>query len=223
MDSISRVRRTRSWRSVCLYPRSKWKMVQNCWQFQNRNVQTFGFVYHDTKGLNHGPVWKIQSFFSKGICTVILQQDYRGKGNLKKFHLETVGKISNWECLVVNQENGLSCLCMWTTKNCLEETNIDPIWKVLMKEVDLWEPTSSHDHVNLGCTQRRCEISKDTGKLHKYASWQTRRINNSTQYLLHALTTTPIQRRRIGIFWKIIKSMLTECSELLILGTYWPT
>ena len=29
------------------------------------------------------------------------------------------------------------------------------------KEVDLGEPTSFLDHVNLGCTQRQCEISKD--------------------------------------------------------------
>ena len=25
---------------------------------KSRNVQTFGFVYHDTNGQNHGPVWK---------------------------------------------------------------------------------------------------------------------------------------------------------------------
>ena len=48
------------------------------------NVQTFGFVYHDTNGLNHGPVWKIRSFLLNGICTVILWQDYYGKGNLRK-------------------------------------------------------------------------------------------------------------------------------------------
>ena len=30
------------------------------------------------------PVWKTQSFFLKGICTVILWQDYCGKGNLRK-------------------------------------------------------------------------------------------------------------------------------------------
>ena len=53
--------------------------------FQNRSVQTFGFVYHhNTNGLNHGPVWKIQSFLLKGICTVILWQDYCVKGNLRK-------------------------------------------------------------------------------------------------------------------------------------------
>ena len=39
--------------------------------------------------------------------------------------------------------------------------NIDPMWDVLDKEVDLGEPTSVLDHVYLGCTQRQCEISKD--------------------------------------------------------------
>ena len=38
----------------------------------NRNVQTFGFVYHDRKDLYHGPLSKTQSFSLKGICTVIL-------------------------------------------------------------------------------------------------------------------------------------------------------
>ena len=50
----------------------------------NRHVQTFGFVYHDTNGQNHGPVWKTQSSLLKGICTVILWQDCYGKGNLRK-------------------------------------------------------------------------------------------------------------------------------------------
>ena len=53
-------------------------------KFQNRSVQTFGFVYHDTNGQNHGPVWKTQSFLLSGICMVILWQDYYGKGNLRK-------------------------------------------------------------------------------------------------------------------------------------------
>ena len=41
-------------------------------KFRNRNVQTFGFVYHDTNGQNHGPVWKTQSFLLSEICTIIL-------------------------------------------------------------------------------------------------------------------------------------------------------
>ena len=39
--------------------------------------------------------------------------------------------------------------------------NINPMWKVLNKEVDLGEPRSFLDHEDLGCTQRHCEISKD--------------------------------------------------------------
>ena len=39
--------------------------------------------------------------------------------------------------------------------------NINPSWKILMKGVDLGEPTSFFDHVYLGCSQRECQISKD--------------------------------------------------------------
>ena len=35
------------------------------------------------------------------------------------------------------------------------------MWKLLNKEVALGEPRSFLDHVYLGCTQRKCEISKD--------------------------------------------------------------
>ena len=37
-------------------------------------------------GLNHGPVWKNQSFLLSESCTVILYQDYSGKGNSRKFY-----------------------------------------------------------------------------------------------------------------------------------------
>ena len=42
-----------------------------------------------------------------------------------------------------------------------KKQNIDPMWKVFNKEVDLGEPTSFFDHENLGCTQRQCAICKD--------------------------------------------------------------
>ena len=42
-----------------------------------------------------------------------------------------------------------------------KKQNIDPMWKVLNKEVDLGEPTSFLDHVYLGCTQRQRQRSKD--------------------------------------------------------------
>ena len=42
-----------------------------------------------------------------------------------------------------------------------KKQNLDPMWKILMKDVDLGEPTSFLDHVYLGCTQRECKTSKD--------------------------------------------------------------
>ena len=42
-----------------------------------------------------------------------------------------------------------------------KKQNLDPMWKLLNKEVDLGEPTSFLDHENMGCTQRHCEISED--------------------------------------------------------------
>ena len=42
-----------------------------------------------------------------------------------------------------------------------KKQNINPMWKLLNKEIDLGEPTSFVDHVYLGFSQRQCEISKD--------------------------------------------------------------
>ena len=71
-------------------------------------------------------------------------------------------KVSNWECFFVHREKGLF-LSVYAddTKLAGKKQNIDPMWKLLNKEVDLGEPTSFLDHVYLGCTQRQCEISKD--------------------------------------------------------------
>ena len=42
-----------------------------------------------------------------------------------------------------------------------KKQHVNPTWKILMKDVDLGEPTSFLDHVCLACTQRECQISKD--------------------------------------------------------------
>ena len=72
-------------------------------------------------------------------------------------------KVSNWECLFVHRQKRviLICVCGTTSKWLERNKIIDPMWKVLNKEVDLGKPTSLLDHVFLGCTQRQCEISKD--------------------------------------------------------------
>ena len=71
-------------------------------------------------------------------------------------------KVPNWECLFVHREKGLFLsVYVDDIKLAGKKQNIDLMWKLLNKEVDLGEPTSFLDHVHLGCTQRHCEISKD--------------------------------------------------------------
>ena len=71
-------------------------------------------------------------------------------------------EVSSWECLFVHREKGLFLsVYVDDIKLVGRKQNIDPMWKVLNKEVDLGEPTSFLDHVYLRCTQRQCEISKD--------------------------------------------------------------
>ena len=71
--------------------------------------------------------------------------------------------FSNWECVFVHLEKGLF-LSVYVDDIKLDgkKQHLDPMWKVLNKEVDLGEPTSFLDHAYLACTQRQCEISKDT-------------------------------------------------------------
>ena len=71
-------------------------------------------------------------------------------------------KFPIWECLFVHREKGLFLsVYVDDIKLAGKKQNLDPMWKLLNKEVDLGEPTSFLDHVYLGCTQRQCEISKD--------------------------------------------------------------
>ena len=71
-------------------------------------------------------------------------------------------KIPNWECLFGHREKGLFLsVYVDDIKLAGKIQNIDPMWKVLNKEVDLGDSTSFLDHEKLGCTQRQCEISKD--------------------------------------------------------------
>ena len=134
-------------------PRSKWKMPHRHSKVQSQNVQIFGYVYRNTNGQNHA--WKTQSFLLSEICTVILWQDHKRKGNSRKFY-----QVPNWECSFVNRGLFLS-VYVDGSKLVGKKQNTDSMWKRLMKQAHLGDTTSFLDHVYLGCTQRACETSKD--------------------------------------------------------------
>ena len=64
-------------------------------------------------------------------------------------------KVSNWECFFVHREKGLFLsVYLDDIKLAGKKQHIDPMWKVLYKEVDLGQPTSFLDHENLDGSPR---------------------------------------------------------------------
>ena len=86
-----------------------------------------------------------------------------------------------------------------------KKQNINPTWKILMKDFDLGEPTSSFDHVYLGCTQRECQIRKDI--VDKYRSMFESRISHATMEKLPEtkVTVKPMQKQYFHrlVTWKV--------------------
>ena len=136
-------------------------MITNYRKFPNRSVQTFGFVYHDT-------IWP-KSWSSMEDPVVPLERNLYGHplAGLLWEKIEKIllkhgrEKIPNLECLFVHREQGLF-LSVYVDDMQLagKKQNLDPMWKLLNKEVDLGEPTSFLDHVYLGCIRRQCEKAK---------------------------------------------------------------
>ena len=152
-------------------------------------------------------------------------------------------EVPNWESLFGNRVH------VDDIKLAGKTQNIGPTWNMLMKDVDLVEPTSFLDHVYLGCIQRECQISKDV--VDNYRSMFESRISaGATQKLPEREATGNLMPNTISswsydmeghakkcverfelaknnstkwICWRIVTCMLSNCSEMLILCTNWTT
>ena len=101
------------------------------------------------------------------------------KRQFEKILLITVGRrFPNWECFFVHREKG-SILSVYVDdiKLAGKKQNIDPMWKILNKEVHLGEPTSFLDHVYLGCTTM-FESRISSGRTEKLPFPQNLRISS---------------------------------------------
>ena len=77
-------------------------------------------------------------------------------------------KVSDWACLFVHREKGLFLsVYVDDIKLAGKKQNLDPMWKLLNKEVDLGEPTSFLDHVHLGMYSLKIFVS-----LHGLMTWK---------------------------------------------------
>ena len=67
-------------------------------------------------------------------------------------------KVPNWECLFVHRKQKLILSVYVDDIEVAAKTqNKAPMWKTMLKVVDLGEPTTFLDNMYLGCTQRECK------------------------------------------------------------------
>ena len=97
-----------------------------------------------------------------------------------------------------------SYLCMWMTSNWLEK-NLDPMWKLLNKEVDLGEPTSFLDHVYLVCPQGHCQNPQ------RYHSARNQ-FERFRFFFFGIISRFDFDFRRRGIFLKDSNFWCVRCS-----------
>ena len=77
-------------------------------------------------------------------------------------------KVSNWECLFVHREKGLFLsVYVDDIKLAGKKQSINPMWKVLNKEVDLGEPRSFHDHAltTTNSRKKKWDLSENCQKV----------------------------------------------------------
>ena len=157
-----RMRRTSSWRSICLHPSKNARcsqIIENSKIGVSRHLDSSTTTQMAKIMVQYGrfsrsswtkAVWSSfgRTIMGKAIWENSIETRL-GEGFRLGMFIRTL-----WKRII------LICVCGWHQIGW-KEKNLDPMWKLLNKEVDLGEPTSFLDHVYLGCTQRQCEISKD--------------------------------------------------------------
>ena len=98
-------------------------------------------------------------FFLNEMCIVTL---FAGLVWERQFEKVLLGlgweTVPHWECLFVHRKEELLLSVYVDDINMADiKQNMAPMWKTLMRNVHLGEPTSFLDHVYLGCTQRDCK------------------------------------------------------------------
>ena len=161
-----------------------------------------------------------------------------------------LGLGPNWECPVVHRKQGcFLSVYVDDIKTAGKNQTMAPMWQNLMKHFDLDEPTSSLDHVCLGCTQRECKPNEIINNRATEKNTRVRKTSRKdcSMVLRHGRTCSKMCWEMLGIgeqkdssytkfqvlAWminisrrsnlnrRIIRSTHTNCLEMCVLGTNW--
>ena len=200
-------------------------MLENYWKFPNRNVQTFGIVYHDTNGQVQ---YRRPSRSLNETCTVILSERQCEKVILE-YGCE---KVSNRECLLYTVKMiVLICVCGWhqigwkelgcTQRQCEKSKDIVDNYRTMFESKNFcgenWKTSILGKYVYLFVVLR---YGRSCQEMCGTILWVGKQDDPTTLQSIYSLHRwPPLQRRRIEIRWKTVKSLFSNCSEMLVLGT----
>ena len=137
--------------AIGVHPDEK-RMIKNYSKFPNQHGYVFKTYMADVMGTH----WRYSfSTWTKLIRTPTCGT-LDGETVRQSMDGSSLEKIPNWECLFVHKKTKFRPIwSMWmTSKMTGKKRDLTPMWKKLMKDVDIEEPTSFLDHAYLGCTQR---------------------------------------------------------------------
>ena len=188
----------------------KWKVLTFFfWRKNpNRKIQTFGFIHHDASP-NQGPIWKNQSFLLSDICTVIPWKDCYQKQFERILVQQGWEKVSNLECPVRTPRKRdvsfldhvyLGCTQMWNKQRyCGQLQNHVRIANFSGETEKITQKIFVFLHGLMTWLVMERSVWNDI------VSWQTRRLSNSTKYLLHASMTTIFKKKKWNLLDKCHK------------------
>ena len=190
----AKVRRTSSRRSICLYPGKNERcseIIENPKIGMSRNLDSSTTTQ---MAQNHGPAWKIQSSSWMESVRSSFGTTVVGKAIWENPFEVRLGEDFQLGMLIRTPWKGLFLsVYVDDMKLAGKKQNIDPMLKVLNKEVDLGEPTSFFDHVYLACTHRQCEISRDIfdnyrtmlgSRIFRRSNWKITMLGKSAYFIL---------------------------------------
>ena len=113
--------------------------------------------------MTNGIIFSVCLTLAISVLQIVMRKERKSKDSSTNLY----GNLDGKKCrigsvfFVHRQHRSFLSVYVDDVKMAGHKQNTAPMWKKLMKLVDLDEPTSFLDHIYLGCTQRECKPNKD--------------------------------------------------------------
>ena len=241
-------------------------MFPHCSKFQNQNVQTLGYVFHDTNGQNHEQHWRCRGTSCTKLAWAPIGWIAMGETIRRSFVRTWMGEISELGMCVRSSKTRVISVstCVWY-QNGWKGTEYGFYVEVVVEKFGYWWTyiiswpyvlgmhsacvqtewknhwTENKDvcvNISAGATKHYMEWQQPhaqtmassirhggtCSKMRRAILWVGERESRATlQNFASSLWWSSIQTGGTWISWRIARSMLANCLEMLAFGKNWTT